>query len=380
MKPSQLQLAIGNAYELLKQGDAHQALLQIEALLKRTPSQPDLLHLKALTNKRLGRDSEAKSAFQFALECNPNDPQIHNNFANFLKDKEEYTKAVDHYTLALKLMPNFNQAQRNLGLCYAAQGNHTDSLKHYRAVISRDPNDVVASTALANSLRELGDYSDAEETYLYALRIRPDYVNALYNLGLSCQLNGRDSDAINYYKKALELLPDLSPAYDGLAMAFIALNQPQEAVSVLRKGIERSKDTVQLHRRLNDLLWQADDTEFGASYKAALQTDASELLLLACVDQFMHANLYDHAQIELDSFISKHGVGQSTLKAQGKLLAQRNQLQAAYETLTRALSYGFESSIAIEVIKLGLITNQNSASQALIDDLLAMAAIRRFPL
>jgi len=371
MKLNRLEVEIGKAYQLLQQGFIDQCLSDIKNLLEKVPLQPDLIHLRALAHKKKGSLLEAKESFELSLQLKPKDPQINNNFANLLKDHGQYGEATSHYLAALDCSPNYHEARRNLGLCYAAQGKHVAALDCYQTILKIKPHDIVVKTAFANSLRNMEQYEEAQELYKQVLLIRPDYVNALYNLGLNYQLTGFDDDALVYYSRVMELNPSLAQAYEGAATILGSLGRVSQAVAILQQGVTNLPTNIQLHRRLNDLLWQTDEDRFGISYRSALDVHLDDSLLAAYLDQLMHAKQFSLAQSELDKFLMKSDSSASTFLAQGKLHAHSNELQSAYDAFEQGLSYGFNRSLAIEKLKLSLIIGDYSDSQALIDCLLA---------
>ena len=57
----------------------------------------------------------AEQCFKKALEVEPENALIHNNYATLLKKMEQYDRAEKHYRTALEIEPGNVQIQKNYG-------------------------------------------------------------------------------------------------------------------------------------------------------------------------------------------------------------------------------------------------------------------------
>ena len=370
MNSSGLQTGISHAYQLFKGGQIDASLKQIKRLLAHFPNQFDLVHLAALAYRKSGNVVESQRYFDMALSVSADDAQLNNNFANFLKEQKNYSLAIEHYKKSLKAMPTLYAAQKNLALCYAAQGGHHQAITYYQALVEAGHRDAGLYTALANSYRAIEQFSDARMSYEKALSLEPNYENAIYNSGLNFQLQNELDKAERCYAKAAEINPKLWQAYEGLAATYIASGKNKEAITALKAGIKQVPVNTQLHRRLNDLLWADKSSEFGDSYRSVLSQHDDDRLLGACIDQLIHADCIQQAELTLQAFSPSSGVGVMTTLAQAKLLAINGDLQSANQTVTHALSSGFQRELAMEKLKLGLLLCDYTHLESLIQTLL----------
>ncbi len=115
-----------------------------------------------------------QQVYERALEKRPDDWMLHNNFAEFHKERGEYDKAIAHWQRVLNSVPNFADVNNNLG-----------------ALLVYD-----------------GRLDDAMDYFLKALSINPYLVEAHINLGVVLEKTGKKDEAIKHFSEALRLSPD----------------------------------------------------------------------------------------------------------------------------------------------------------------------------
>jgi tetratricopeptide (TPR) repeat protein len=114
-----------------------------------------------------------QKVYQAALEKNPDDWILHNNFAEFLRERGEYDKAIAHWQSVLNTIPNFADVYNNLG-----------------ALLIYD-----------------GKYDEGIDYFLKALSINPYLIEAHINLGVVLEKTGKKEEAMKYLSEALRLSP-----------------------------------------------------------------------------------------------------------------------------------------------------------------------------
>jgi len=114
-----------------------------------------------------------QQVYQRALEKNPDDWILHNNFAEFQRERGEYDKAAIHWKQVLDSVPNFADAHNNLGALLIYGEKHEEAM----------------------------------DCFLKALSINPYLVEAHINLGVAMKKTGNIEQAMKYLSKALQLNP-----------------------------------------------------------------------------------------------------------------------------------------------------------------------------
>lgn len=161
------------------QGHYAKAQEVYEQLLRKSPRNAEVHHRLALVDHRLGRKDEAEQHFRKAVEVNPVDAGLLNDFGYWLylqnrfPEAEQQLKTAIHndptnkmiannLALALGRQGKVDQAERiyertasaaetqaNLGYLYAQLGQLDKSRNHYARAIELDPQNKTAVDALA---------------------------------------------------------------------------------------------------------------------------------------------------------------------------------------------------------------------------------------
>lgn len=115
-----------------------------------------------------------QQVYQKALDNNPDDWILHDNYAEFNKEQGNYEETIVHWRSVLKHVPNYADVNNNLGVLLAYKGKFDEAIKHY----------------------------------FQALRINPYLAEAHINLGVVLKKTGKKDEAFKHFSKALHLRPD----------------------------------------------------------------------------------------------------------------------------------------------------------------------------
>ena len=105
--------------QLLKQGQAAQALTKADAYIAKNPRDPQMRFLRASILADQGKRTEATEAFTQLTRDYPELPEPYNNLAAIYAAQGQYDKAREALETALRLNPNYATAHENLGDIYA---------------------------------------------------------------------------------------------------------------------------------------------------------------------------------------------------------------------------------------------------------------------
>ncbi|WP_437437791.1 tetratricopeptide repeat protein [Trinickia violacea] len=190
----------------------------------------------------LGRLSEAKEAYQRAIEVRPQYPEALNNLGNVLRSLGQHAQAEMVCRLALVARPDFADAHNSLGVVLSDLQRFPEAETAYRQAVFFRPDNVEAHYNLGIVLRALDRLSEAEAAYRQALAIRPDCVEALNNLGSVLQAFDRLPEAAAVYGQALTLRPGFAEAHQNLGNVLKELGQLPEAEAAYRRAISFRAD------------------------------------------------------------------------------------------------------------------------------------------
>ena len=115
-------------------------------------------------------------------------------------DQGKLDKAISAFQRALENDPELASAHNNLGILFKQKGQVEQALSHYRKAVDLVPASAEIYNNLGILLREMGRFQEAEKAYLNALRVKEDFAPAYFNLGILYDLYlNRPEAAIRQY-------------------------------------------------------------------------------------------------------------------------------------------------------------------------------------
>ncbi len=223
------------------------------------------------------------SAWENALEFDPNSARAHNNLAAVLIDERRLDESIVHSRRALELTPGYADAENNLGHALSLQGktdeaiasfrralrdstDHPRALQNlakalydrkqfveaadlYRRLALKDPENAEAHFLLANSIRD-NDPPLAIACYRRAIELFPDYVEAHNNLAGALARQGQAAEAVEHFETALRLMPDHADAHYNLGMIFYGRGENVEAERHWRAAVRLNPKKIEYLRPL----------------------------------------------------------------------------------------------------------------------------------
>jgi len=169
---------------------------------------------------------KAEKTFNAELQKDPDSSLAHLGIAIILRDRAEYTGAIDHFQKALQGMPDILPVLRYLSETYQLMGKNEESIKLLEdAMNSKHRNDKSSLFLLATAYQNLEEYSKAAEIYerltfmepvkdqlFYELGMtygRQDRLGlAHYNFGIYFKRMNRIGESMFHFQKAMELAGD----------------------------------------------------------------------------------------------------------------------------------------------------------------------------
>ncbi len=194
----------GRALALHRNGCIAEAERLYRDILSRNPRHSDAIQLLGAIDLQQGRDQEARSRIEKALEINPRSDSAHTNLGYVLVKLKRFEEALASCDKALAIKPNHAEALCNRG----------------------------------NALQALRRYDEALASFEKALAIRPAYAEALYNRGLALFDLNRHEDALASLDRALAVNPNLIEALLVRGAVLKALRRSQEALAAYDKALE----------------------------------------------------------------------------------------------------------------------------------------------
>lgn len=160
-------------------GQMTTALDQVKLAIQADPTLSEAYNLRGLIYANLGDDKLAEESFRRALQLNPRDADVMQNFGYYLCQKKRYPEANALFEQALAV-PQYRDRARTLlaqGVCYAFAGQLPESEATLLRAYEVDPANPSTAVNLAEVLYRRGDYERAR-FYIRRVGANPAFVSA----------------------------------------------------------------------------------------------------------------------------------------------------------------------------------------------------------
>jgi len=128
--------------EYLRNGRLQLANQKLLKAIEQSPDSAKAHHYFALLQKRLKENSKAQHHFKKAIDINPKDPELRNNYGSFLCATNRPQAAVKQFLVAIKdplyRTPEF--AYTNAGICSYKSNQPNEAEKYFRLALDKRAN------------------------------------------------------------------------------------------------------------------------------------------------------------------------------------------------------------------------------------------------
>jgi Flp pilus assembly protein TadD len=220
----------------LRAGESAQALQLVESELQRSPKDATLLALKGIALSRLGRDKEALSAYNSALNISPDYLAALEGAAE-LEYKAGSSRAVPLLERIVKLRPEDPTSHAMLGIFAYKQHDCASAVKHFRLSQQLIGSQPAALAQYASCLMELQRPEDAVAVFQKIQELQPDDSHGRYNLAVAQLTAHRAKDAVATLQPLLQAQPPDTDVLDLASSAYEEIGDTPQAVTLLRQAI-----------------------------------------------------------------------------------------------------------------------------------------------
>ncbi len=175
----------------------------------------------------------AETAFQKAIELNPNLGSAHTLYAEYLSHLGRFDDAVREIRLAQELDPLRTGLVGNEGSIFYLARQYDEAVAKARIHVSAAPENPFAHLNLANALVEKGQYAEALGSYQASLKLE-ETTSALVYLGRAYAVTGKRKEALDILDRLHATKKYVSPAET--AILYASLGEPQKAFNSLEEA------------------------------------------------------------------------------------------------------------------------------------------------
>jgi tetratricopeptide (TPR) repeat protein len=148
----------------------------------------------------------------------------------------EIEKAITNYESAISLDPQYVDAYLGLGWLFLRETEEYDrALDMFEQARDLAPENPYARTSVAYAYSVIQDYQSAVNEYIEAVRLDPSDPDTYLNLGYTYEKMGMDLAALNAYRRAYELKPDDPRSAQQLANLYYRSGLYDQAIASYEK-------------------------------------------------------------------------------------------------------------------------------------------------
>lgn len=188
-------------------------------------------YMLGLSAWKSGDHARAASAFDQALQLDPNHRKSLFNSSRVLLEQGKAKEALERVQSALSLEPMSNEGLRLLGRARYELGNIDEAIQAYRRALTVDERDVWSMNNLGLILIQQDRSCEALPPLARAVEIRSNAPVFQNNLGTALERSGYPAAAAQAYEAALAMDSTYSKASVALARVTSGVQEP-ESVSV----------------------------------------------------------------------------------------------------------------------------------------------------
>lgn len=148
----------------LQKGRLNLANEKLLKALEQNPSSAQSNHYYAILQQKLGNNKKAEQYFLKAVNLNPKDPEIRNNYGSFLCDSGRPRAAVKQFTVAINdplyRTPEF--AYTNAGICLRKTNDDAKAETYFRQALKKKSAFPSALLEMAKLYSDRGNYPRAQ--------------------------------------------------------------------------------------------------------------------------------------------------------------------------------------------------------------------------
>ncbi|MEP3112115.1 tetratricopeptide repeat protein [Nisaea sp.] len=206
-----------------QQGRLPEAAALYQQVLRRTPREPDALHLFGVLMHQGGQHETGRQLVEAALQIDPMRADFLSNLGQILKALGKLEDSETAYRNALSKSPGFVDALANLGALLQERGAVAEAIGFLQQAVRKEPGHANAHMNLGNAFRKDGRVEEAEAAHRQAVSLSPLSEEGHANLATTLMDQDMLEEADCALKRALLLNPILAEAAN--SFGFLLFNQ-----------------------------------------------------------------------------------------------------------------------------------------------------------
>jgi Flp pilus assembly protein TadD len=234
-------LNLGDA--LSEAGQPARVIVVLNHAVRVAPADPLLWHQLGIAHSIAGQ--EAISAYERAVDLDPDLAEAHNLLGAALAGKGEMVRAEKEFLRALDINPDSAEPLGNLGYLLIARGDPSQSVFYLARSVQLKPNDAEARTNYAVTLARLNQFEDAQQQIEAAVNANRKPPEAHNFRGSLLERKGSHAEALSEFLTANRLRPDFALAHPNAGLILVAKHESAAAQQHLQHASKSSDPNIQ---------------------------------------------------------------------------------------------------------------------------------------
>lgn len=293
---------------------------------------------KGYSLTELGRYEEALTAYDQALDQQPDFSWAWARKGRTLRLLDRYTDALACYDKALTLQPRYAWAWNGKGVILERLNRMDEALTCFQTATDLHPDDVWYWYNLGSAQTSLGKLEDARDILKHALELDPAHAHSWAKLGQVLRQMNMPAEAIEAYEQAIRLEPTYAWAHNGLGLSYKLIGRTRDALTSFRRAARYQPRSVMHWYSLTEMyvdLGQVQDALEPAL--EATRVEPKHPLSWAKLGQvYRHLKQYDNALQAYDRSLNLDSHLTWAINGRGIVLEQLERYDEALECYRQA--------------------------------------------
>lgn len=255
-----------NATALFLEGKYDESLLQFDLALKECPKeQQSIVHAnRGAAMMSVGDVEGAVSAFNQALEIDPNHLESLHNKGVALVELQDFERALECFSKVCEQSPEFYAGLCGKSETLANLGRYEESLQVATKACQVEPSTYQAFTDKAFAELKLKKFQASFESYEQSMKLGDDSAEtkrlcsiALSQYALDEEEAGSKQKAVDLLTKSCELFPN-PQNFHNKGIVLLSLNKPGDALQSFHDAVKTDDSYFESHAALGALFAQQD--------------------------------------------------------------------------------------------------------------------------
>jgi len=242
------------AYTRAGKSDKAESLLN--EMLKKFPSNAEMLVLMGQTQFARGKAEEAQKSFKAAIAQQPKNEIGYNALSALYVGQKNYGEADNVVRAALKERPDSVNLRLTSAGLLISKGDNDGAIAAYDAILKDQPNSFVAINNVVSLLLDnRSDKASLDRAFALAERLKDSNVPQFEDtFGWAQYKRGKTTEAIGILEDAAKKLPNLAAVKYHLGMSYAAAGQPAKAAEQFKAALALEPDGTDLKEKIRTAL------------------------------------------------------------------------------------------------------------------------------